>query len=130
MVFRKGGYLGVRERWTYGKKEIKVTNLYKYLGMIFTTKLSVSAALSERNRKGRKGVMDILKSLRKLRTIEPSLFWKLFNAQIEPILTYGAEVWGLENVSQIEKVHTFAVKRFLGVPLHSSNKMIYGETGR
>jgi hypothetical protein len=54
----------------------------------------------------------------------------LFNAQIEPILTYGAEVWGLENVSQIEKVHTFAVKRFLGVPLHSSNKMIYGETGR
>jgi hypothetical protein len=59
MVFRKGGYLGVRERWTYGKKEIKVTNLYKYLGMIFTTKLSVSAALSERNRKGRKGVMEI-----------------------------------------------------------------------
>ena len=30
----------------------------------------------------------------------------------------------------MEKVHTFAIKRFLSVPLHSSNKMLYGETGR
>ncbi|WP_419602185.1 hypothetical protein, partial [Thiolapillus sp.] len=33
-------------------------------------------------------------------------------------------------MKQIEKVHTFAIKRFLNVPQHSSNKMIYGETGR
>ena len=46
------------------------------------------------------------------------------------MLTYAAEVWGLENVGQIEKVQTFAMKRFLSVPLHSSNKLLYGETGR
>ena len=43
--------------------------------------------------------------------------------------TYAAEVWGLED-AQIEKIRTFEIKRFLNVPLHSSNKMIYGETGR
>ena len=53
----------------------------------------------------------------KLSTIDPCLFWKLFDAQNEPILTYAAEVWGLEDVSHIEKVHTFAIKRFLNVPL-------------
>jgi hypothetical protein len=68
--------------------------------------------------------------MRKLCTADPRLFWKLFDAQIEPILTYAAEVWGLEDVEQIERVHTFASKRFLNVPLHSSNLMIYGETGR
>ena len=74
--------------------------------------------------------MEIQKSMRKLSTIDPCLFWKLFDAQNEPILTYAAEVWGLEDVSHIEKVHTFAIKRFLNVPLHSSNKIIYGETDR
>ena len=55
---------------------------------------------------------------------------KSFDTQIEPILTYSSEVWGLENVDQLEKVHTFAIKRFLNVPLHSSSKLVYGETGR
>ena len=107
-----------------------MTNAYKYLGMIFTTKLSVSAALSDVCKKGKKGEMEIQKSMRRLSTIDPCLFWKLFDAQITPILTYAAEVWGLHGTKQIEKVHTFAIKRFLNVPLHCSNKMIYGETGR
>ena len=36
----------------------------------------------------------------------------------------------MEDVGPIEKVQTFAMKRFLSVPLHSSNKLLYGETGR
>ena len=78
-------------------------------------------------KKERRGVMEIQKSMRRLSTIDPCLFWKLFDAQITPILTYAAEVWGLHDTKQIEKVHTFAIKRFLNVPLHCSNKMIYGE---
>ena len=38
MVFRKGGHLAERERWFYGQEEIQITNSYKYLGMVFTTK--------------------------------------------------------------------------------------------
>eukprot|EP00745_Piridium_sociabile_P007875 TRINITY_DN15294_c0_g1_i12.p1 TRINITY_DN15294_c0_g1~~TRINITY_DN15294_c0_g1_i12.p1 ORF type:complete len:129 (-),score=4.40 TRINITY_DN15294_c0_g1_i12:1-387(-) len=30
----------------------------------------------------------------------------------------------------MDKVHIYAIKRFPSVPLHSSNKMLYGETGR
>lgn len=131
MVFRGGGHLADREKWHYGDEEVKVTNCYKYLGLTFTTRLSVNSALTEVCRKGRMGVMEILKSLKKLNCIDPGIFWKLFDAQIEPVLTYAAEVWGLEeNARQVEKVHTFAIKRFLGVPLHSSNQLVYGETGR
>ena len=39
-------------------------------------------------------------------------------------------MWGLENNPHLEKVHTYALKRFINVPLHSSNKIVYGETGR
>ena len=64
-----------------------------------------------------------------------TFFFFFCSAQIEPMLTYTAEVWTLEDVAQIKKkkkkkVHTFAIKRFLNVPLHSSNKINYGQTGR
>ena len=53
----------------------------------------------------------IQKSMRRLSSSDPSGFWKLFDTQIEPILTNAAEVWGIEDVDQIEKVQTFAMKR-------------------
>ena len=54
--------------------------------------------------KGKKGVMEIQKSMRRLSCSDPTVLWKLSDIQIEPILTYAAEVWGLEDVGQIEKV--------------------------
>ena len=76
--FRMGGHLAIREKWLYGNAVVKMTNAYKYLGMTFTAKLSVSAALSDVCGKGKKGVMEIQKSMRRLSTIDPCLFWKLF----------------------------------------------------
>ena len=131
MVFRMGGYLGIRERWFYGNNELKVTNAYKYLGMIFTTKLSISNALSEVCKKGKRGVIEIQRCLNKVKSMDCDLFWKMFDTQIVPLLTYAAEVWGLhEDSHKIETVHTFAIKRLLFVPLHTSNELVYGETGR
>jgi hypothetical protein len=130
MIFRKGGHLSNNEKWYYGTADVKVTNSYKYLGVLFTTKLSLKSAVVETCRKGKKGVMEILRALRKLNSIDSCIFWKLFDAQIEPMLTYGFEIWGLCDNKDLEKVHTFAIKRFLNVPLHVSNTVIYGESGR
>ena len=130
MVFRMGGYLSRYEKWWYGNTEIKVTNCYKYLGMMFTTRLSLNTGWVDMCRKGKRGVIEIIKSLNKLKSVDSSVFWKLFDVQIEPILTYGAEIWGLLPNSPMENVHTFAIKRFLSVPLHTSNEMVYGEIGR
>ena len=46
------------------------------------------------------------------------------------IAQYGAEVWGLQKNACTEKVHLFAMKRFLGVGLRTPNDIIYGEFGR
>ena len=98
--------------------------------MTFTTKLCINSVLFDVCIKGKKGVMEIQNSTRRLSCSDCMVLWKLFNTQIELILTYAAEVRGLEDVGPIEKVHTFAMKRFLGVPSHSSNKLLYGESGR
>ena len=41
----------------------------------------------------------------------------MFDAQIQPIALYDSEVWGLQCVGVVEKLHTLACKRFLNVPL-------------
>ena len=39
VAFRRGGYIGARERWTYSGVVMPVVNMYKYLGIYFTTRL-------------------------------------------------------------------------------------------
>ena len=49
---------------------------------------------------------------------------------MKPILLYASEVWGMKDIIEVERVHLFALKRFLNVSKHCSNAVIYGETKR
>ena len=98
--------------------------------MICTTTLSAKAALSEVCGKRKKGVMEIQKSMRRLSTADHFYSGNFLMLKLSLFWHTQAEIWGSGDTKQIEKVHTFAIKRFLNVPLHSSNKMICGETGR
>eukprot|EP00745_Piridium_sociabile_P001782 TRINITY_DN11085_c0_g1_i11.p1 TRINITY_DN11085_c0_g1~~TRINITY_DN11085_c0_g1_i11.p1 ORF type:complete len:245 (-),score=12.12 TRINITY_DN11085_c0_g1_i11:410-1144(-) len=54
-----------------------------------------------------------------------------FDTQIHPVALYGAELWGLDKAAiHIEKVHLYALKKFLGVHSKTPNDLVYGETGR
>ena len=55
---------------------------------------------------------------------------KIFDTQVQPVIPYSAEIWGLHRLSNVERVHTFARKCYLNVPLKVPNKFVYGETGR
>jgi hypothetical protein len=47
------------------------------------------------------------------------------------MLNYGCEVWGMNaDLKIIERVHLFALKRFLNVSIRTPNVLVYGETGR
>ena len=51
----------------------------------------------------------------------------MFDVQIHPIVLYGSEIWGLQCVDVVEKVHTLACNCFLNVPLKTPNKCVYGD---
>ena len=59
-----------------------------------------------------------------------NIFFKLFDAQIVPVLLYGSELWGCFGCPNVEKVHMYACKRILGLSSQSPNHMVYGELGR
>ena len=60
VVFRKGGYLGARERWTYDSVVLPVVNVYKYLGVPFCTKLSFTASFYDLTSKAKNAVLCIM----------------------------------------------------------------------
>jgi len=55
MVFRRGGFLGRGERWSLDDKMLEVVNSYKYIGFVFTTKLSTTTALDSPTESKEKG---------------------------------------------------------------------------
>lgn len=70
--------------------------------------------------------------LRKIRNISlpVDLKLKLFDTMILPIVTYGSEVWGFENVKIIEKLHVQFCKKIMRLRNSTPNYMVYGELGR
>ena len=111
IVFRKGGHLSRHERWTYRDVEFEVVN--SYLGIALTTKLSTTQAIADLIPRAKRKIITILKALRKINFTDWGVFCKIFDAQIQPALLYASEIWGTGRVRTIEKVHLFAIKRFL-----------------
>ena len=54
----------------------------------------------------------------------------LFDSLILPILLYGCELWGYENIEQIEVLHRNVFRRMLELRKSAPKAMVYGEVGR
>lgn len=80
--------------------------------------------------KAQKVLICLLNGLKNVMPLTYRTFFKVFDAKLSPILLYGSEIWGLENIDSIEKVHTYACKRFLNIPLNSINNVVLGDCGR
>ena len=49
---------------------------------------------------------------------------------VAPIILYGAEVWGLYNIKEVDKLHLRFCKTLLGVKRSTPYVAVYGELGR
>ena len=93
-------------------------------------KLSFTFACEDLCTRAKKAILCILHNMYKFQNDSCDVFMKLFDAQVKPIVLYGAEVWGLSKGPEIEKIQLYALKRFLHVDKRTPNDIIYGETGR
>ena len=101
-----------------------------------TTKLSMDVALAEYAGRAKNRTISIFRALHKLGPIDLNLFFKIFDAQVKPILLYAAEVWGSrqterkDKLHMIERIHMYACKRLLGVSMKTPNSLVYAELNR
>ena len=62
--------------------------------------------------------------------VSTDILFKIFDTNIQPILTYGAEIWFPHTANDIEFVHTKFCKYVLKLPWQASNTFVRGELGR
>lgn len=130
VVFRNGGFLAEHEKWFLGEKRLDVVKEFKYLGAVFSTRLSFKTMQTDLVHRAKAGMLQVLRCLRKLGCVSPDFFLKLFDAQVGPVLLYSSELWGMNDCHVVESVHLQALKRFLHLPPQTPNIIVYGETGR
>lgn len=128
MVFSKGKITKVRQFAINGQTVEKVDS-FRYLGIVFNYNGSFQKAIKHNVGKASNALYKLLNLTAKL-DLKVQTTLNLFDKTIVPILLYGCEVWGYENLDQIEIFHRKFLRRILGISKNAPNCMTYGELGR
>ena len=130
MIFKRGGRLARNTSFTYNGRELEIVKKFTYLGFVFTTGGSFAENFNTLSGQGFKAMYKLNNTLQRFPNITIQHTFDLFDKLIVPVLSYGCEIWGLNNALSIEKVHLQYCKHLLGVRKQTMNKFVYSETGR
>lgn len=128
MVFRNGGKLSKYERWMYNGREIKISNEFKYLGVVFTPKMKFNKHVQTRNNEAKNAINATWNQFIGRADIDMNSKWKLFLAVCRSIQTYAAEIWGFSHFEEINALQRYFLKRILRVPSFTPNYVLMLET--
>ena len=109
---------------------VNVAPHYKYLGLIFSSRLSSTPNKVNQANQGKKASFQLKTVIRKLGGISFSDAFKLFDSVVLPILYYGSEIWGFVYSQQIEQVQLQFCKFLLGTSTTANDAAVLGELGR
>ena len=113
----------------FGNDSVEVTSDYVYLGTTFNYNNKFNKARTKQINQARRAMIILLTKSRKLK-LPVDIQLELFDQLVLPILLYGCEIWGYENISHIEVFYRKFCKQLLRLNSSTSNCMIYGELGK
>ena len=128
MIFSRGKIRRM-PNFIYGNEKIDVVFDFTYLGVQFNYNGTFKKAISRQIIQARKALYSMLTKAKKMQ-LSVDIQCHLFDHLILPILMYGSEVWGYEDIKQIEIFHRKFLKTILSVSAYTPDCMVYGETGR
>ena len=130
MVCRNGGPLRRIETWNLGNEKVEPTSYYKYLGVVFSSRLVWSKTVQTLADQAQKAINMLNTFESKHGKLSYKCAFTIFDKMIAPILLYGSEVWGFEPRKQIEQIQMKFCKRHLGVTASACNAAVLGDCGR
>ena len=92
VVFRNGGILNRFEKWYFNGSLLKTTPYYKYLGVIFSSRLIWTKSCENLAAQAVKACIPVYKLFQRNSFLSFSAACKIFDSKISPILLYGAEI--------------------------------------
>lgn len=124
---------GARELGNYnfklGEHPIEISKSYHYLGLTFSSNGSFLNARKHIAEQANKA-MHLLYTRANNADLPIDLTLKLFDHTVLPILTYGSEVFGFENVDILERIHNNFLRKITNARKSTPMSFLYGELGR
>jgi hypothetical protein len=112
-----------------GDKTIEIQDNYHYLGLTLSSNGSFLKARKHITEQASKA-MHLLFTKANNADLPIDLLIKLFDHTVLPILTYGSEIFGYENIEMLEKIHNNFLRKITKARKSTPMSFIYGELGR
>ena len=128
VIFSRGKVRNFRD-FVFNGEVLEVVDEFTYLGVVFNYKNNFKKAQNKQVSQAKKAMYSLMIKSKKLR-LPIDIQLDLFNRLVVPILLYGSEVWGYENLTQIEGLHNQYCKQLLRLRKNTMNHMALGELGR
>ena len=134
-AFRRG------VRLQYKGQEWPVHDDYRYLGLVVSSTQGLIAGIGHLELAGRRAAVRVLQRCRELQITDLHMALSLFNNQVLPCITYGAEIWlpymhcimaapFKAMQAQMERVQLWFLKRFLGLRSNTPSWVVLAESSR
>ena len=129
VIIFNGNTNDYKKTFILGDKPLENVKEYKYLGLTFTKQNKFKITKKDLTQRATKAIYFVL-SKAKEHSLPLDCKLKLFDSMVLPILLYGCEIWGYENLDIIENIHINFLRRLLPVKKSTPLFMLYGELGR
>ena len=114
--------------------DINITKEYKYLGTVISTSSCDIFSKNYNNLavKARNAIFALNSYIENsVGYLNPCLTFKMFDAQISPVMEYASEIWySGKETPELEKLHLGYLKSKLKIKSSSSTYAVYAECGR
>ena len=111
------------------EEKVEVVDDYVYLGTTVTYNGKYKKAIEKQVTQAKRALFGL--KLKKEKFDLPfDIILDLFDKMILPVLLYGCEIWGYEDIKEIEVFYRKFLKEVLRLNKQTTNCMVYGEAGR
>ena len=116
MHVRKKQIMRSRFNFTFENKTVDYCNQYKYLGVTLNELLEFEKTVEILAESAGRALGGIITKMIKNKGFPLNVYKLLYETCVCSITDYGAEVFGFQQYSSLEKIHSRAIRAFLGVP--------------
>ena len=118
----------IQDFWLNGEI-VELVKSYVYIGTTISFNGKFTEAIEKQINQAHRALF-VIKSKKEKFNLPIDIVLDLFDKMILPVLLYGCEIWGFQNLENIEIFYRKFLKYILKVNKRTTNCMVYGETGR
>jgi hypothetical protein len=112
-----------------GDDVISMCSEYKYLGLVLNEFLDFKVTAKCVSQSANRALGLVIAKVKSFGGVPYSVFTKLYDAIVYPVIAYGAAIWGTDSYSCVDAVQNRASRYFLNVGRYTPNAAVAGDIG-